>query len=246
MPPSRKSNISRYNRFFYKILNQEWCVYCGDLATTVDHFIPISIFASLIGIGADINGKILVPACRECNLLAGDKLFKTIGAKRRYLQNRIKERYRKVLNMPFWEEKEISELSPHMQEIVKNGLLEREHVKARIGWKNINNRESAKLAAVCFSSRVRGGNSVPTNAPKKRKGKDISKRSQNYENYHADERLISVPCLCCGNPFIKNRPWARYCSKICRQKVYWKNLMAKCRNRSMPSRDQGDESAQQD
>lgn len=152
---SRKADIKLAGRF-KRLVQQEWCVYCGAMATTKDHFVPVSVVASLMSVGVNVSGKFLVPACGECNSIAGDRIFVSIGAKRRYIQNRLSEKYNKLLNMPNWSDSELAELGYSMRSSVLAGLAQREYIRHRIRWKNSFNAEPAKIAAVRLRAGVFG------------------------------------------------------------------------------------------
>src|SRR5437867_69982 len=51
------------------------CVYCGDPATTLDHFVPWTQ-------NADNSTGNLLPACGPCNSAAGNRVFMSFEEKR--------------------------------------------------------------------------------------------------------------------------------------------------------------------
>lgn len=112
------------------------CVYCGDVADTVDHMVPLSFqrsagkrFATRAG-----QNKNLVPSCRECNNLAGNKIFDTKQDKKAYIINRLRSKYRKILDMPEWSKEEMEELSPTMQKFITSQMAKRGLLEMRIGF----------------------------------------------------------------------------------------------------------------
>ena len=143
----RKYSIKRAGKFKL-LVQQDWCVYCGARATTKDHFAPVSIVASLMTFGARVIGKFLIPACGECNCIAGNKIFISVGAKRRYIQDRLKQKYAKLLKMPDWSESELNQLGYTLRQATLTGLAQRDYMRARVAWRNSRNMEPAKLAAV--------------------------------------------------------------------------------------------------
>jgi 5-methylcytosine-specific restriction endonuclease McrA len=64
------------------------CVYCGSAADTQDHVLPISLAVSMPQRKWHAELLQLVPACRSCNSTAGDRLFLSLEAKRRYISER--------------------------------------------------------------------------------------------------------------------------------------------------------------
>lgn len=143
----RKYNVNRAGRFKLAV-QQDWCVYCGASATAKDHFAPVSVVASLMSMGLRVSGKFLVPSCGECNGIAHDSIFVSIGAKRRYIQGRLKRKYSKLLNMPDWTEEELDEMGYMMRSAIIGGIAQRDYMRARIAWRNSRNAEPSKLAAI--------------------------------------------------------------------------------------------------
>jgi hypothetical protein len=139
----------RYKRL---VADQECCVYCGARATTVDHFAPVSVVATIMAIGdLGVTGRFLVPACGECNRVASDHMFRSIGAKRRYIQARLQQRWKHILAIPLWSEDELAEMEWLLQRHVRSGLEQKAYIEARLQWRNSMNAEPARLAAVRFN-----------------------------------------------------------------------------------------------
>ena len=84
----RKFDERRVAGLFRFIDNGGICVYCGVRSTTKDHFAPVSVVSSLIGLESP-DRQYLIPACGECNCIAGSRMFVTVAAKRRYIQQRL-------------------------------------------------------------------------------------------------------------------------------------------------------------
>ena len=156
---------------FERVVNRGCCVYCGDVARTSDHFVPVSVVAMLVSV-AKVHGKFLVPACAECNAIAGDRVFRSVGAKRRYIQSRIAAKYRRILDMPHWSEAEIEELGYSLASSVRAGMAQKEWIIARLKWRNSDNSESAKLAAIRFRLGALGLGSARPNAARRRTASD--------------------------------------------------------------------------
>jgi hypothetical protein len=122
----------------------------------------------------EVSGRFLVPACGECNSLAGDRLFRTIAAKRRYIQGRLRVKYRKLLARQVREDlPRLGEAGWH-QQVVAMGLdprsalvqgeladAERQRfIEARLRWHNGMNSEPARLAGVRFGGVGCGASTV--------------------------------------------------------------------------------------
>jgi hypothetical protein len=72
----------------------------GEYANEIEHVYPRSTKLPTY----------VVPACKECNLLASDALFSTFEEKSIYIRNKLRKRYKKILSTPEWTSDEIKEL----------------------------------------------------------------------------------------------------------------------------------------
>ncbi len=134
--------VSKFNRNFRRLyagyyesmFKDKICFYCGEPATSVDHSVPVAFYRTLYDICRPMGKKPLVPACRECNSIAGAKLFTTLGQKRRYVQDRIRHKYRKILKLPIWESTEVDDLGHELQSCVLNGVGLKTKTIRRLIW----------------------------------------------------------------------------------------------------------------
>jgi len=117
------------------------CYYCGLLACTEDHVIPLSILNTLDRIADPEtyrklikNRTMLVPACRECNCLLGSTYQKTLEERKAFLKKRLKQRYKKLLNTPDWSQAELNEMGPNLKKHIISCLYERDLIRRRIRW----------------------------------------------------------------------------------------------------------------
>jgi hypothetical protein len=123
---------------YYRVLPGDRCLYCGQKATCRDHFLPVSISAALDG-NVPHRLKVLIPSCTECNKIAGARLFKSFGAKRKHIQNELRRKYAKLLNAPSWNGGELNTLGRDLRERVI-WLLKRKHrLERRVSWRNARN-----------------------------------------------------------------------------------------------------------
>lgn len=144
---NRQSYRRKVNHMYSYLYNNGVCVYCGAPATTEDHFVPLSVAAAMVEVGQFPNGAlVIVPACMECNSLAGAKVFRSIGSKRRYIHERIEVKHWEALAMPEWNEQELAEIGATMREYVLAGLREKEYTLRRLSWRNRDN--SANVSTV--------------------------------------------------------------------------------------------------
>ena len=124
-------------------MDENPCYYCGLAADTVDHVVPQSLLDAVRGSGDDAliaavtrrRRTMVVPACRECNMLAGAKYHETLDERARYVRERLAHRHRKVLSMPDWSPSELAELSANLRSLVIAGLVERDTVRRRLRWR---------------------------------------------------------------------------------------------------------------
>lgn len=93
-------------------LKGDLCVYCGDIATTVEHFPPVSV----------TNLGFKLPCCRECNALAIDENPRDFERRIESVKSRIRRKHWKWLQIPEWSHEDLTELSPMMRREVINGL----------------------------------------------------------------------------------------------------------------------------
>jgi hypothetical protein len=117
------------------IWGQTPCYYCGQLATDIDHIPPQVARSKLFDLGFMDRYPIHeLPCCRECNSILGDRLPWTLNERRAYVKKRLRERYRKFLEIPDWTDSELAILRPTLQEFVICGLVQKERIEARLKW----------------------------------------------------------------------------------------------------------------
>ena len=121
--------------------NNDICYYCGAHADVIDHVIPKCILRS-IGAVDDTEiynrllGKrmLLVPACRECNNLLGATYQSTVKARKKFLKQKLKIRYKKLLKMPDWNIWELNHLNDNLRSYIISSLEQRTLIKERLRW----------------------------------------------------------------------------------------------------------------
>lgn len=108
------------------------CTYCdSQYGIEREHVIPVSWY----GFRAyDDKRQWLVPACRDCNKLAGSKLFFSIPDKASYLYKRYRLRFRKVLSIPYWSPQELSELDRNLRESIESSIFAKVVVQQRLKY----------------------------------------------------------------------------------------------------------------
>lgn len=177
----RSLDLSLADRFYTRISKSNRCQYCGEHATTEDHFVPISVAAHLIRSGIRPNNLFLLPACLECNVLAGDAVFDSIEEKRKFIQDKIEKKYKAILKIPQWKYHELDELGYNLRNFVNSGIGQFRILLGRLEWQgekieekeenvNIVALNSTRLA----SGKSSAGSSVSKNGTTKRKSSSLS------------------------------------------------------------------------
>ena len=118
------------------------CYYCGEFgADTLDHTIPYSYYSPTSVSGAKHKPKArkadLVPmieCCREFNRTLSNKLMIDVRGRANYLKERNEKKYKRILRLPDWEEKEIKKLGKSLRSTVIKGLIEKESIQERLDY----------------------------------------------------------------------------------------------------------------
>lgn len=131
------------------------CIYCGVPAATIDHVMPVSIVSANLGL-IRYRKLIKVPACPECNSIAGDRLFRSVGAKGRYVRGRLKIKYKRLLKCKDWTREELEEIGYTLRTTFERDLRNRAIVKERVKWQNQNTSITVNANGVGRISRRTG------------------------------------------------------------------------------------------
>ena len=123
--------------------NANPCYYCGNPADTTDHVVPRSLLIAITDSGVDDltaaamkrGRRMTVPACRECNGMAGAKYHETLAERTEFVRERLNRRYRKVLGIPDWSAAELAELEPGLRGYVISGLIQRDLIRRRLRYR---------------------------------------------------------------------------------------------------------------
>ena len=165
---ARHRAMRAYHGLYRLIDNGRICVYCGVPASTIDHVVPLSAISALANMilinGPPIEGLFLVPSCGECNSIAGSQMFRTIGAKRRYIHWRLSRKYRRFIELPDWSDEELDEMGYSLRKSIENGLRVKEWLLKRVSWRNVQNPKSVGTVAMSLRRVDSGRNSATKNA----------------------------------------------------------------------------------
>lgn len=117
---------------------EEKCFYCGETATEKDHIIPVSYYYVGKRKGRNFmgqyNSKNLVDCCKQCNVIAGNKIFDDKEQKKNYIQQILTQKYKKIINMPHWSEKQIKEMGKNLAKEIKICQLAKMWILNRINY----------------------------------------------------------------------------------------------------------------
>jgi hypothetical protein len=87
------------------------CIYCGVASSEWDHVPPLHYVERLDDDQIDALDLRLLPCCSECNTFLSGIILTTVKARRNYVKDRLRRKYRSWLEMPEWSPDEIGELS---------------------------------------------------------------------------------------------------------------------------------------
>lgn len=134
----------------------EICFYCGEPASDKEHVVP----KSLVGENTD-----KVWSCRECNNIAGAKVFDDIYEKREFILIALERKYSKIINIPNWDDNEIVEMGWKLKKQIRSDMEKKKWIRKRLTW---DMTAHALVVAKSLELNDIGRSSVPTNVEAKR------------------------------------------------------------------------------
>jgi hypothetical protein len=100
------------------------CAYCGEYASDVEHVVPrVSRLPTWT-----------VPACHECNAIAGGTVFASFEDKAQFIKDYLAHKYRHVLDSPEWDEDELAEMGHNLRSKIAAAETARKIMQQRISW----------------------------------------------------------------------------------------------------------------
>ena len=115
---------ARFSDELRKRIRGNQCVYCGQTANSDEHFPPATM--SRIGV--------IMPACKECNVLAGTEWCFDFEMRCQYVKKRLRQKYRKALETPDWAKEELFELHGRLRGICSNWHQRKHLAIERLSW----------------------------------------------------------------------------------------------------------------
>jgi hypothetical protein len=143
----------RYADFYSSLYDEGVCLYCGLPSTRKDPAIPIAFARTAMQICRQRGRKLFALICAECCAFTGYRVFHTLSAKRRYIQGRIREKYRKVLALPFWSDGELDSLDDRLRGSTSAVQYKKFQAMVRLIWPR---RPDSLAELVAFYSRKEG------------------------------------------------------------------------------------------
>lgn len=116
------------------------CHYCGMPASSTDHVVPQSLLDSIKGEPELLRQLVsrrrtmTVPACLECNDLAGGTFQPTLAERTALVKSRLRKRYAAVLRTPDWSEAELKQLRPRLRKRVLTALETKLLIQERLAY----------------------------------------------------------------------------------------------------------------
>lgn len=119
-----KRRSFRHPDTFRTIIHGDWCVYCGDIATSREHFPPASLTTK----------GLLLPCCLECNALAGTESGTDFALRAEIVKNKIRHKYQRALMVPLWGSDELDEMGRTLKGEIETWQRKRRIIQSRLAW----------------------------------------------------------------------------------------------------------------
>jgi len=138
--PTPDSNNLSLDQTLAQLMEEDPCYYCGLIADIIDHTVPQSLLKRMFEYENELPPGIktmTVRACTECNSTLGGKIFNNLTDRMNYIKKRLREKNKRLLSMPFWNENELAELGPNLRRSVEASLAQKRVIQYRLRWPNI-------------------------------------------------------------------------------------------------------------
>lgn len=118
--------------FVFTFGNSNKCIYCGEPADTVEHLIPWSFISRVYEKDRKLKG-FCTYACRECNTLAGNRLFFTFEERVKFVSDRLRKKHKKDMTV-VWDKSELSELHGNLKKWVRGKNFQNLLIRKRLSY----------------------------------------------------------------------------------------------------------------
>lgn len=99
------------------------CTYCGGIAHAWDHVIPVQLLRPDSKQNRIVSDDWLVLACNECNGALSDRMLHNVPLRAKWLYNRYRRKYSKLMSNATWTDDELDELSGSFKLLVIETML---------------------------------------------------------------------------------------------------------------------------
>ena len=112
------------------------CIYCGEAAVCLDHVIPYSYTSAISSKyrngGSDPGFR--VPACTQCNVILGDRIFDNIVARKEYVHQCLQVKLSKYSATVAWDEEDMAPLGRNLRSKIEIGMAKRSIARDRLTY----------------------------------------------------------------------------------------------------------------
>ena len=212
------NSTSRFEDALRHRLYGENCVYCGEIPNSREHFPPATYSRT----------GIIFPACKECNGFAGTAFCCEFSDRVTHVKTKIRQKYRREVDMPDWSEEEIEEVSYNIKTGVQACMKIKKIARERLVWnaeqylRFIDDGQHFAEAAVEMHTIIENekqnwratenGATNTTLSPR-----PVSRYNIRHHNMWAEE---ARECQECGSPFYPKVANQKFCSPGCNSKWY--------------------------
>lgn len=110
------------------------CTYCGGIATHWDHVVPVSALRPNSKLHRIQPDDWIVPACQECNLQLSDRMLHSVPLRAKWLFQRYRKKYKKLMCNTSWTDDEINQLSGSFKIMVMQTMLAQAELDHRLAY----------------------------------------------------------------------------------------------------------------
>ena len=110
------------------------CSYCGMIADSKDHVIPISYLHNGKRNGLMLSRGLSVWSCRHCNAILGKNLFDSFVCRAKFLNKRLRSKYKRHLKTTTWQKEDFEDMGSNLKSAVENFRLQQIIAKRRVSF----------------------------------------------------------------------------------------------------------------
>lgn len=170
-------------------------MYCGEPATSLDHFPPQSV----------AHRGVLLPACQWCNSTLGAAHPTSFQKRCKHVKTQIERRHKRLLAMPPWDDDEIRLLGQNLRRDVTAWRTRKRAIVARVKWSPYAYLAAMNLAADIVAAAARVGVCLT-----------VATTREPTETYVAAAPRVAR-CVTCGESIMPSAAarGVQFCSRTC-------------------------------